>query len=71
VRDDDEFVAFVEQSGSRLRDTAFWLCRDWSLAQDLTQATLIKGDAPRSAASLRSAAGGLRCRSRSRPQGRQ
>jgi RNA polymerase sigma-70 factor (sigma-E family) len=42
VREDDEFVAFVEQSGSRLRDTAFWLCRDWSLAQDLTQATLIK-----------------------------
>jgi RNA polymerase sigma-70 factor (sigma-E family) len=42
VRDDDEFVAFVEQSGSRLRDTAFWLCRDWNLAQDLTQATLVK-----------------------------
>ena len=42
MRDDDEFVAFVEQSGSRLRDTAFWLCRDWSLAQDLAQATLIK-----------------------------
>jgi RNA polymerase sigma-70 factor (sigma-E family) len=42
VRDDGEFVAFVEQSGSRLCDTAFWLCRDWSLAQDLTQAALIK-----------------------------
>jgi RNA polymerase sigma-70 factor (sigma-E family) len=42
VRDDDEFVAFVEQSGSRLCDTAFWLCRDWSLAQDLTQAALVK-----------------------------
>jgi RNA polymerase sigma-70 factor (sigma-E family) len=42
VRDDDEFVAFVERSGSRLRDTAFWLCRDWSLAQDLTQTTFIK-----------------------------
>ena len=42
MRDDDEFVAFVQQSGSRLCDTAFWLCRDWSLAQDLTQASLIK-----------------------------
>jgi len=42
VRDDDEFVAFVEQSGRRLCDTAFWLCGDWSLAQDLTQTTFIK-----------------------------
>jgi RNA polymerase sigma-70 factor (sigma-E family) len=42
VREDGEFAAFVERSGSRLCDTAFWLCRDWSLAQDLTQATLIK-----------------------------
>jgi RNA polymerase sigma-70 factor (sigma-E family) len=42
VRDDDEFVAFVERSGSRLCETAFWLCRDWSLAQDLTQTTFIK-----------------------------
>jgi RNA polymerase sigma-70 factor (sigma-E family) len=42
VREDGEFVAFVEQSGSRLCDTAFWLCRDWSLAQDLTQTTFIK-----------------------------
>jgi RNA polymerase sigma-70 factor (sigma-E family) len=42
VRDDDEFVAFVERSGSRLCETAFWLCRDWGLAQDLTQTTFIK-----------------------------
>jgi RNA polymerase sigma-70 factor (sigma-E family) len=42
VREDGEFAAFVEQSGSRLCETAFWLCRDWSLAQDLTQTTLIK-----------------------------
>jgi len=42
VRQDGEFVAFVEGSGSRLCETAFWLCRDWSLAQDLTQATFIK-----------------------------
>jgi RNA polymerase sigma-70 factor (sigma-E family) len=42
VREDDEFVAFVERSGDRLCETAFWLCRDWSLAQDLTQTTFIK-----------------------------
>ena len=42
MREDGEFVAFVKQSGSRLCETAFWLCRDWSLAQDLTQATFIK-----------------------------
>jgi len=42
VPDDGEFVAFVERSGSRLCETAFLLCRDWNLAQDLTQVTLIK-----------------------------
>ncbi|MGH3157259.1 MAG: sigma factor, partial [Streptosporangiaceae bacterium] len=42
VREDGEFAAFVERSGSRLCETAFWLCRDWSLAQDLTQTALIK-----------------------------
>jgi RNA polymerase sigma-70 factor (sigma-E family) len=42
VRDDDEFVAFVERAGERLRETAFWLCQDWNFAQDLTQITLIK-----------------------------
>jgi RNA polymerase sigma-70 factor (sigma-E family) len=42
VRQDGEFVAFVERSGSRLSQTAFWLCRDWGLAQDLTQTALIK-----------------------------
>jgi len=42
VRDDDEFVAFVERSGSRLCETAFLLCRDWNSAQDLTQITFIK-----------------------------
>jgi RNA polymerase sigma-70 factor (sigma-E family) len=42
VREDGEFVAFVERSGSRLWQTAFWLCRDWSLAEDLTQTALIK-----------------------------
>jgi RNA polymerase sigma-70 factor (sigma-E family) len=42
VREDGEFAAFVERSGSRLCETAFWLCRDWGLAQDLTQTALIK-----------------------------
>lgn len=42
MRGDGEFVAFVQRSGSRLCDTAFWLCRDWGLAQDLTQTALIK-----------------------------
>jgi RNA polymerase sigma-70 factor (sigma-E family) len=42
VREDGEFVAFVERSGSRLCDTAFWLCGDWNLAQDLVQTTFIK-----------------------------
>jgi DNA-directed RNA polymerase specialized sigma24 family protein len=42
VRDDGEFVAFVETSGSRLCETAFLLCRDWNFAQDLTQITFIK-----------------------------
>jgi DNA-directed RNA polymerase specialized sigma24 family protein len=35
-------VPGLERSGNRLCETAFWLCRDWSLAQDLTQTTLIK-----------------------------
>lgn len=42
MRDDAEFVAFVERSGRRLCETAFLLCRDWNLAQDLTQITFIK-----------------------------
>ena len=42
MRDDGEFIAFVERSGSRLCETAFLLCRDWELAQDLTQVTFIK-----------------------------
>ena len=42
MRDDGEFVAFVERSGSRLCETAFLLCRDWNFAQDLTQITFIK-----------------------------
>ncbi|GAA2519243.1 SigE family RNA polymerase sigma factor [Winogradskya consettensis] len=39
---DDEFEVFARASAERLRATAFMLCRDWHLAQDLTQTTLTK-----------------------------
>lgn len=39
---DEEFTAFVESAGTRLRRTAYLMCRDWHLAQDLTQHTLTK-----------------------------
>ncbi|MEV4121401.1 SigE family RNA polymerase sigma factor [Micromonospora sp. NPDC049645] len=37
-----EFTAFVETTAPRLRRTAYLMCRDWHLAQDLTQTTLAK-----------------------------
>lgn len=40
--DRDEFARFAHSSTPRLRSSAFQLCRDWHLAQDLTQATLTK-----------------------------
>lgn len=39
---DDEFEVFARACAERLRSTAFMLCRDWHLAQDLTQTTLTK-----------------------------
>jgi RNA polymerase sigma-70 factor (sigma-E family) len=39
---DEEFTAFVTAVAPRLRRTAFLMCRDWHLAQDLTQTTLAK-----------------------------
>jgi RNA polymerase sigma-70 factor (sigma-E family) len=42
VRDDQEFVEFATASAERLRNTAFMLCRDWHLAQDLTQTALTR-----------------------------
>ncbi|WP_084599563.1 SigE family RNA polymerase sigma factor [Actinoplanes subtropicus] len=39
---DEEFTAFVESVSTRLRRSAFLMCRDWHLAQDLTQHTLAK-----------------------------
>jgi len=37
-----EFTAFVEASAPRLRRTAYLMCRDWHLAQDLTQTTFVR-----------------------------
>ena len=39
---DEEFAAFVVAATPRLRRTAYLMCRDWHLAQDLTQLTLAK-----------------------------
>ncbi|MFF5077756.1 SigE family RNA polymerase sigma factor [Actinoplanes sp. NPDC000266] len=39
---DDEFAEFATAYAERLRTTAFMLCRDWHLAQDLTQNALTK-----------------------------
>src|SRR4051794_29716132 len=39
---DDDFAPFARHAGPRLRRTAYLLCRDWELAQDLTQTTLAK-----------------------------
>jgi RNA polymerase sigma-70 factor (sigma-E family) len=39
---DEEFTAFVESAAARLRRSAYLMCRDWHLAQDLTQHTLTK-----------------------------
>ncbi|AEV85300.1 RNA polymerase [Actinoplanes sp. SE50] len=37
-----EFTRFARDTRQRLHGSAFQLCRDWHLAQDLTQATLTK-----------------------------
>jgi len=39
---DAQFTAFVESAGTRLRRSAYLMCRDWHLAQDLTQQTFTK-----------------------------
>jgi RNA polymerase sigma-70 factor (sigma-E family) len=39
---DQEFTEFVAAATPRLRRTAYLMCRDWHLAQDLTQLTLAK-----------------------------
>jgi RNA polymerase sigma factor (sigma-70 family) len=37
-----DFASFADATSARLQSTAFQLCRDWHLAQDLTQTTLAK-----------------------------
>ncbi|GLY99178.1 SigE family RNA polymerase sigma factor [Actinoplanes sp. NBRC 103695] len=39
---DEEFTAFVMSAGTRLRRTAYLMCRDWHLAEDLTQQAFAK-----------------------------
>jgi RNA polymerase sigma-70 factor (sigma-E family) len=39
---DLEFTAYATVAVSRLRDTAYLMCRDWHLADDLTQTALTK-----------------------------
>ncbi|WP_436534036.1 SigE family RNA polymerase sigma factor [Actinoplanes sp. HUAS TT8] len=38
----EEFARFARDCRQRLHSSAYQLCRDWHLAQDLTQATLTK-----------------------------
>ncbi len=42
MRNDADFTAFAEANVTRLRQIAYLMCRDWHLAQDLTQGTLTK-----------------------------
>ncbi|WP_035794137.1 SigE family RNA polymerase sigma factor [Kitasatospora mediocidica] len=42
MRKEAEFTAFAEGGATRLRQIAYLMCRDWHLAQDLTQTTLTK-----------------------------
>jgi RNA polymerase sigma-70 factor (sigma-E family) len=42
MTDDEQFVEFAHAGAERLRITAFMLCRDWHLAQDLTQTALTR-----------------------------
>ena len=39
---DEQFTAFVESAATRLRRSAYLMCRDWHQAQDLTQHTFTK-----------------------------
>jgi RNA polymerase sigma-70 factor (sigma-E family) len=42
VTQDEDFAEFAAAAAERLRTTAFMLCRDWHLAQDLTQTALTR-----------------------------
>ena len=39
---DEEFVSYYQARAEHLRTTAYLLCGDWHLAQDLTQLTFTK-----------------------------
>jgi hypothetical protein len=39
---DEEFTEYATARAVRLRETAYLMCGDWHLAQDLTQATLAR-----------------------------
>lgn len=39
---DNDFIAYYAARGESLRTTAYLLCGDWHLAEDLTQTTFIK-----------------------------
>jgi RNA polymerase sigma-70 factor (sigma-E family) len=41
-RDEAEFVAYYSARASHLRNTAYLLCNDWHLAEDLTQIAITK-----------------------------
>lgn len=41
-RDDDAYVEFVTGAGRGLRRTAYLVCGDWGLAEDLVQEALLK-----------------------------
>ena len=42
MRNRPDFAAYVEERSPRLLRTAYLLCRDWALAEDLLQTALVK-----------------------------
>ncbi|MEO5877595.1 MAG: SigE family RNA polymerase sigma factor [Streptosporangiaceae bacterium] len=42
MRDRAEYTAYVVERSPRLLRTAYLICRDWALAQDLLQTSLVK-----------------------------
>jgi RNA polymerase sigma-70 factor (sigma-E family) len=42
AKHDQEYTAFVDARRVRLRQTAYLLCGDWHMAEDLVQAALVK-----------------------------
>lgn len=42
MRDRSDFTAHVNERSPRMQRTAYLLCRDWALAEDLLQTSLVK-----------------------------